>query len=645
MSAFGDFHFLRPWWLLALAALPLVWRLLGGARGEGGGWRTSVDAHLLPHLLAAGAARRESRWPRVLALVACALTALALAGPAWERLPQPLYQNRAARVYALELSSSMLAQDVTPSRYERARFKLNDLLAHGGDGQTALIAYAGDAFVVAPLTDDANTVSNLVDALDPSTMPVAGNNAARAIDAGVDLIRQAGMSSGEIVLLADGVGTSDAIAAAQRARAAGMRVSVLGIGTAQGAPVPLAAGGFLKNAGGDIVLPKLDAAALAALADAGGGRYLTFTADGSDVASLSERHVGTDGAVASSEATSARFRDRGPWLLLLLLPLAASAFRRGWLMTVLVAVWLAPHPAYAWSWTDLWRTPDQQAQQALAAGDAAAARQLAKSPDLRGSASYRAGEFDAAEQDFARSSGADADYNRGNALAKQGRYQDAIDAYDHALREAPGMDDASANKRAVEEFLKQQQQEQQQKDQNKAKDHQGKSQQNPDGSGSSDAQQSQDPQSSDPNGNGQSQQGEQGEQQQKDAKSGANAQQQQDGDSQQDPAQQGQAGKGAGKDRGAQQQSSTARSDEQKAQEQFRQRMDEAMKNAPQKDSKGQQTMRLGATSDGAAKDEQQQAIEQQLERVPDDPGGLLRQKFLLEYQRRQQRGGGGGGG
>jgi Ca-activated chloride channel family protein len=597
---------------------------------------------LLPHLLAAGVALRESRWPRVLASIACALTALALAGPAWERLPQPLYQNRAARVYALELASSMLAQDVTPSRYERARFKLNDLLAHGGDGQTALIAYAGDAFVVAPLTDDANTVSNLVDALDPSTMPVAGNNAARAIDAGVDLIRQAGMSTGEIVLLADGVGTSDALAAAQRARAAGMRVSVLGIGTPQGAPVPLAAGGFLKNAGGDIVLPKLDAGALAALADAGGGRYLTFSADGSDIAALGTRQVATDDAVKSEEATSARFRDRGPWLLLLLLPLAAFAFRRGWLMAALLAFWLAPHPAYAWSWTDLWRTPDQQAQQALDTGDATTARQLAKSPGLRGSASYRAGEFDAAEQDFAQASGADADYNRGNALAKQGRYQDAIDAYDHALRESPGMDDAAANKRAVEEFLKQQQQQQQQKDQNKSKDHQGK-QQNQDGSGSSDQQDSQDQQQQDQDQNGQSQQGQDGEQKRKDAQSGANQQQQQ-GQNDKDSAQQQQAGKDNGQERGAEQQSSTARADEKKAQEQFRQRMDEAMKNAPQKDSKQQQAMRLGAAQNGATKNEQQQAIDQQLERVPDDPGGLLRQKFQIEYQRRQQRAQGGGG-
>src|SRR5262249_33535229 len=158
----------------------------------------AVDAHLLRHLLVPGADAAPSAWPRVLFAAGWLLGCLALAGPAWERLSQPAYQNHAARVFALELATSMYAQDVRPSRYERARFKLEQMLAHSGDAQTALIAYAGDAFVVAPLTDDANTVLNLVDALDPSVMPVGGNDAARAIDAGVNLIKQSGAAHGEI---------------------------------------------------------------------------------------------------------------------------------------------------------------------------------------------------------------------------------------------------------------------------------------------------------------------------------------------------------------------------------------------------------------------------------------------------------------
>src|SRR5581483_7061510 len=137
----------------------------------------------------------------------------------------------------------------------------------------------GDAFVVAPLTDDANTAANLVDALDPHVMPVTGNATSRAIDLGVKLVKQAGVPDAEIVLLADSVDDA-ATGAARRAHAAGVRVSVLGIGTEHGAPVVLQQGGFLrKDADGNILMPKLDTAGLASVAASGGGRYVTYTAD------------------------------------------------------------------------------------------------------------------------------------------------------------------------------------------------------------------------------------------------------------------------------------------------------------------------------------------------------------------------------
>ena len=262
---FSNFHFLRPWWLLALVALPLIWRALSQGRSDAGAWRGVVDEHLLPHLLVRDdGVQTSSRSPRMLAMLAFALACLALAGPAWEQLPQPLFQNRSARVIALELSATMQAQDVTPSRFERARFKIADILQRNADGQTALIAYAGEPFVVAPLTDDVNTVSNLLDALEPTVMPVQGNNTGKAMEMAASLIRGAGLREGEILLLADAVGDG-AETAVRRARAQGIRVSVIGVGSAQGAPVPLQQGGFLKNGSGEIVLPKLDNAALAGI--------------------------------------------------------------------------------------------------------------------------------------------------------------------------------------------------------------------------------------------------------------------------------------------------------------------------------------------------------------------------------------------
>jgi Ca-activated chloride channel family protein len=288
MMALADFHFLRPWWLLAVLLLPLLgWAWRRQSRGAGA-WGAFVDAHLLPHLIEQAPAHRHNAaaW---LAAMAWMIACLALAGPAWEREPMPLFRNDAARILAIELSPTMLAGDVKPTRLERARFKINDILEASRDRETALIGYAGDAFVAAPLTSDVNTVRNLVDAMDPGIMPVVGNAPERAIAEAQRLLEQAGFKRGELILLADS-SSAKAEAAARRAFAAGLRVSVLGVGTSKGAPVPLPQGGFLQDANGNIVLPRLAQAELEQLASAGGGRYVTLGNDRHDIDVFAWRH-------------------------------------------------------------------------------------------------------------------------------------------------------------------------------------------------------------------------------------------------------------------------------------------------------------------------------------------------------------------
>jgi Ca-activated chloride channel family protein len=641
MSEFlHNFHFIRPWWTLLLLALPLLWRALKSADGDAQIWRGAVDAHLLEHLLVRNAGAAPARSPVWLASAALIIATFALAGPAWERLPQPLYKNQAARVIALELSNTMLAQDVKPSRFERARYKIADILKRSGDAQTALIAYAGDAFVVAPLTDDANTVASLVDSLDPSVMPAAGNDTGKAIDLGVKLIRQAGDREGEIVLLADSA-SGDADAAAARARNAGVRVSVLGIGSAQGAPIALGEGGFLKDKSGNIVLPKLDGAALADLAHAGGGRYAEYRNDAGDLdALLGSLAEGGEAAkdASGAQVQSERFLDRGPWLLLLLLPFAALGFRRGWLMLLPLVLLVQANHAEASVWTDLWQRADQQAQAQLNAGKPKEAQALAKNPELRGTAAYRAGDFAAATTDFASADdagkdNADAPYNHGNALAKQGKYQDAIAAYDEALKRAPNMDDAKANKKAVEDFLKKQQQQKQDQQQKNQQDHQGNQQQQPGNDQPQDSKDSKD-------GKG-DQKGDDGSEKKESKDPGKDEQgsSAQDG-KQQDSQKQNESSSGKdqkGDEKNAAQQPKQGSEADKESQQKFQQSIDQAL-SKDGKDGKQPQPVRLGARETDQ-RSEKDQAVEQMLQRVPDDPGGLLRRKFQLEYQRRQQGG------
>ncbi|HET8942453.1 MAG TPA: VWA domain-containing protein [Rudaea sp.] len=621
----ANFHFLRPWWLLALTALPLLWLAFARRGTDAGSWRAAVDAHLLPHLLIDENDGARVHAPLWLISAGWIVACLALSGPAWERVPQPLYQNRAARVIALDLSSSMSANDIKPSRFQRARFKIEDILKRSQDMQTALIAYAGAAFVVAPLTDDTNTVNNLVDALDPDIMPVDGNDTGSAIDLGVNLIRQAGLSGGQIILLTDAAG-SNAITAAQRARSRGVSVSIIGVGSAQGAPVALAQGGFLKNAKGDIELPKLDAGTLRALAQAGGGSYATVSTDESDlerVLATAQSHA-ADHAMQTQQTTS-RFLDRGPWLLLLLLPLAAFGFRRGWLMLLPLVLIVHAQPAAAFSWSDLWLRTDQRARAALDAGDARTAQALAHDPDLRGAAAYRSGDFKAATQDFSRSDSADAQYNRGNALAKQGQYEKAIAAYDAALQREHDMADALANKKAVEDWLKQQKNKQQQDKQNSRndkKDSQDNQSRSADSGNSGEKSGDQKPSDSQQQGKKSQQQPAQNEQQK---------------DDKHDDSKPGNPDD-AGDQQNAQAQARQHEA-EQQAKQQFSKSMDQALKQDDQEKSQAPKPVRLGARETNKPPDEHQQAIEQWLQRVPDDPGGLLRRKFQLEYQQRRNGG------
>ncbi|HKR76343.1 MAG TPA: tetratricopeptide repeat protein [Rhodanobacter sp.] len=638
-----QFHFLRPWWLLALIVLP--WLLWQAARRSHGLQALSrlVDAELLPQLLQGRAGRQ--RLPLGLLALAWLLAVLALAGPTWSHVEQPLYAHRAAQVVAISLSQRMLSHDVTPSRIDRARFKAHDLLTANRDGLNALVGYAGEAFVVAPLTSDTHSLGTLLDAMAPDTMPVDGDNAAAAIARGVALIRDAKVGGGSLVLVTDSAGTA-AQDAARKARAEGVRVSVLGVGTPQGAPVPQPGGGFLHDAQGNLQLAGRDDAMLAAVAAAGGGRYVPMSANDSDIAVLrGELHAGSTQLVQGQLGDE--WKDRGPWLLLLLLPLAALAFRRGWLLLLpLVLLPMLPGTAHATGWRDLWQRRDQQAAAALRQGDAKQALQLARDPAWRGAAAYRAGDYAAAAQALQEAKGGDAAYNLGNALAREGRYQDAIHAYNRALKLDPANADAKANRQAVEDWLRKPPP-QGQSSSSRQQQKQG-SQSSPNGQGGNNGQDKQDPGKKD---QGKQDQGGQGK---SDGQS-SQLQQQKGGSKQQGPQD---ASNGAGKPppdeakQGEQQspgnpgapqgnppptpeQQAAQQAQAAKAQQALKQQLDKQLGAAGQSATKQAPAHQLGADGADDPQAKLPADLRQAMQRVPDDPGALLRRKFELEYQRR----------
>ncbi len=368
MTLWADFHFLRPWWLALLpVGVWLIWQLLRG-RADSGGWRSVVDAPLRAHVLAEPEVLRESRWPLIAALASWLLAVVALAGPAWERLPVPAFRSEEALVVALDLSRSMDATDVEPSRLARARLKLLDLLERRTAGQTALVVFSTHAFTVTPLTTDTRTIAALAGAVNTDIMPTQGSTLSSGLEKGATLLRQTGLNQGEILAITDADVTREDLSLAGDLRGEGFRVSVLAVGTEQGAPIARREGGFLTDDNGQVVIPQLDAAGLQRLAAAGGGRFARLAPDDRDLASL----FPAAGLPASAELEAAGeqykadvWRDRGLLLALALLPFLALSFRRGWICAWLVVLALPTSRADAFEWAQLWQRPDQRGYEAL----------------------------------------------------------------------------------------------------------------------------------------------------------------------------------------------------------------------------------------------------------------------------------------
>lgn len=620
IDALRDFHFLRPWWLLGLVMVPVLWWLASRATSAQRELSRLVDPELLPHVLY-GEARRH-RAPSLLLACAAALCVLALAGPAWSRVASPLYANQSAQVVALSLSQRMLARDVAPTRLDRAKLKARALFEANRDGLNGLIAYAGEAFAVAPLTNDAASLRDLLDALSPDTMPTEGDNAAQAIERAAAMIHDAKAGHGEIVLITDSVDKA-AIDAASKAVADGAAVSVLAVGTPQGAPIPLNDGSFMRGQQGDVRMARRDDDALRALAETGGGRFAVLSDDGADVETIHGAMRSSGMGAMATDARSDEWQDRGAWLLLPLLPIAALAFRRGWVLLAVLALLPLSMPAHADGWRDWWKRPDQQAAQALQEGRAEQAQQLAKDPAWRGVAAYRAGHYAEAAEALHQAKGADAAYNLGNALAKQQQFKEAIDAYDRALKLDPGHADALANRKAVEDWMRQHPEPppSKQGDKNEKKG-QGK-----DG-----------PSSGTPNGDKDDKSGKGDDKQDKPSEQQSQASNQsQDpngkGKDQTQPSQQGQPQASAAKPLSPKEEAEQ-KAQAEKAREALQKQMDEAMQQKQAHEGKPQ-THELGELSSDDPQSKLPDDVRRALQRVPDDPGALLRRKFELEYRQR----------
>jgi Ca-activated chloride channel family protein len=352
-------HWLRPYWLLLLPLLGwLLWQLWHRQQRVGR-WQSLLPPAFHSVLLNGGAGHGgRLRW--VALGVAWLLALLALLGPSWQEYQHPNLKPFAPLVVMLDLSPEMLATDVAPSRLQQAKHKVLDLLNAREDAQTAVVVFAGSAHTLVPLSDDLATTSNLLDALTPSIMPEAGHRADLAVQRALELLKQGAQGQGQLLLIGSQLNADERKAIRQQLKRSGLTLRILGIGTPQGAPIAAEGGGFVKDAQGSILMPRLDQGGLARFADDLGGRYHSVTLDDQDLRRLGlldNRKVLHNGG---DSLRLASWVDQGYWFLLPLLLLAACAGRRGWLfcLPLLLAM---PQLGHAWEFDDLWWRPAQAA--------------------------------------------------------------------------------------------------------------------------------------------------------------------------------------------------------------------------------------------------------------------------------------------
>jgi Ca-activated chloride channel family protein len=567
-------HLLRPFWLL-IVPLPiwLLWRLWHRQR-QIGRWQRLLPEAFHAALLTRGKLR-NSRRPWLVLGSAWLLACLALLGPSWQHVEQPSLSRADPLVVLLDTTSTMLATDVRPNRLEQAKHKVLDLLQARQDAQTAVVAFAGSAHTLVPLSNDIATTQNLLDVLQPDLMPEPGHRADLAVAHGIELLERGANGRGRLLLIGSSLSEQERTAIRTLFDDSPMQLLILGIGTEQGAPIAQEDGRFLMDDKGAILIPRLDDGALRRFAAEVGGRYQQARLDDADFDALGL--LARNGEQVSKDDITRlnAWLDQGHWLLLPLLLLAACAGRRGWLFCLPLIVFM-PQPASALSMQDLWLRPDQQGMRLLESQRPAEAAARFDNPQWQGYARYQAGDYAGAAEQFAKGDTAADHYNRGNALARNQELEAAIEAYDQALELDPELESARRNKAAVEDILRQQKAQQEQ---------------------SADDQSSQDA----PPDAGQT------EQRPSTGDSAVTQPQATEPPTQDEP---GQSNEGTS----------------------------EATAETPTDPGEQNETGEpLSQAGEAAFDPEQEQAMNQWLRKIPDNPGELLRRKFLYEQRKRQE--------
>lgn len=452
MNLLQMIHFERPYWLLLI---PIVWLIFAFIRYKGAASSNigeAIDKNLLIHLEQEGEQSHLNKW---LGLMCVTLCLVGLAGISWVKAPSTMFESTSKTVFIVDQSLSMYATDIKPNRQTRLKQTIQDILQQTKDGNIALVAFAGDAYTISPFSQDKNTITHFLLALEPIIMPVYGSNLTSGIEDALSLVPNK-KTPVHFVILTDSINASDQKTIPSLLADHNIKTDLIAIGSKEGGPINLPNGKILQSKNQNVI-PKTPVDELHNFAKKIHANFYHGRLTASQLDKITQASNSNDKTEQASNQ-SIHWIDQGHWFALPFLLWMAFQFRRGMLFTLLLSVFLLPSNKATASPLDWFKTPDQLGQQAADQDNWKEANKHFKRPDWKAASDYALGQYDQAAKKLSTFSKTSADYyNLGNAQALSGKAQDAIASYKRALELDPSMKQAEDNLKYLEKQQKKQQ--------------------------------------------------------------------------------------------------------------------------------------------------------------------------------------------
>ena len=456
MMLFDLMHFERPYWLIMLPITLVLAFFFSRNRSRQSPLKNVVDPALMPHLVYKNTISNLNK--RVGIAAACVLW-IGLAGISWTKAPTTMFENTQKTVFIVDQSLSMYATDIKPNRQTQLKQTIRDILEQSKEGDVALVAFAGEGFIISPFSQDRETITHFLLALDPIIMPMYGSNLSSGVETALSLSKDPSEPM-HLVIFTDDVSRQDATQLPSLLKDRNIRLDLVAIGTDNPSTITLPDGQILRKNGRN-VMPITPLKELQKLTASLGGQFHQGRLTPLEIAQITNTPL-DNAQTQKAQNKSIHWIEQGQWFALPFLLWLAFQFRKGMLFLLLMSLLSFPSEKTYASPLDWFLTQDQKGQKAVDQGDWQAADQYFERPEWKAATSYALEKYPETAQQLQNMNRNAADnYNLGNALALAGDTEKAIEAYETALEQDPSLKAAKDNL----DYLKKQQQEQQKKDQ------------------------------------------------------------------------------------------------------------------------------------------------------------------------------------